>query len=498
MFSLMELIGGAIIGIAIAWLYFRSSRAVLVERLGARDRQIQESDLQLRQCQDEAAALHQEVTGLKTSGAALSATLEQERRAGAEKLLASARSAEERIALIKTAAEQQLATERQAAQGKLILLEEARQKLSDAFGALSSEALKSNNQAFLQLAKETFDKLQLQSVGDLQGRQQSIEQLVKPLAESLGKVDRQIQEMEKSRAGAYSGLSEQVKSMIETQSRLRTETANLVNALRTPQARGRWGEVQLRRVVEIAGMIERCDFDEQPSVDTPDGRLRPDLVVHLPLGKSIVVDSKVPLKAYLEAVEAPDDATRASKLAEHASQLRAHMDRLAAKSYWEQFQPAPEFVVLFLPGESIFSVALEQDPSLIESGPQQGVVLATPTTLIALLKAVSYGWHQEAIAASAQDIAALGKELYERLCKTCVHFEEIRRSLDKAVSSYNLAVGSIESRVLVTARKLKEITGSSRELAMLNGVDRTTRSLQAPPVEREPRVPLTSIVTKTN
>ena len=372
----------------------------------------------------------------------------------------------------------ELAAERRAVQAREESFRQAAEELSGRFAELSQKALNANNQSFLELANATLQKFQQTAKGDLESRQEAINQLVEPLKKSLDKVDVKIGEIEKERVGAYAQLRLQVESLATDQVKLQKETSNLVNALRTPIVRGRWGEIQLKRVVEIAGMVEYCDFNQQETVSTDTGKLRPDMTIRLPNERTIVVDSKAPLQAYLEALEAPDEETRLAKLKDHARQIRTHLGKLGAKAYWEQFEQSPEFVFLFLPGETFFSAALEQDPSLIEFGVDQRVILATPTTLIALLKAVSYGWKQEQMAASAQEVSKLGKDLYDRLRVFTKHFESIGAGIKRALESYNDGVGSLEGRVLRTARKFKELgTVTGEEIEVVEPVDKTVRGL---------------------
>jgi DNA recombination protein RmuC len=378
--------------------------------------------------------------------------------------------------------------ERAAFEARLAALDDAGRRLGDTFESISSRALRANAASFLDLAREQLAAQQLQAKDDLASRQQAIGELVAPVREALGKVEAKIGEVERNRSQAYGALTQHLEGLAASQALLTTETAQLASALRAPHVRGRWGEMQLQRVVELAGMAEHCDFVRQQTMadgnGSGDGARRPDLVIQLPAGRSIVIDAKAPLNGYLDALEAEDDDRRRAHLDAHARQVRAHVRTLASRAYWERLLETPEFVVLFLPGETFFAAALERDPTLIEYGAEQRVILATPTTLIALLKSVAYGWRQERLADNAREISELGRELHSRLRVFAAHFERLRRGLESAVDAYNQTVGSFENRVLVGARRFEDLGASSGDaLQTARSVDRPARVLVAEATE---------------
>ena len=430
------LIAGAALGALGVWLAGRGARQRAVAAVAARDEQIVE---------------------LKQVEARLETVLDQERKSAAEKIAA---------------------------------LEQSEARLSDTFKALSGDALRSNNETFLQLAKATLEKYQEGAKNDLEQKRKDVEQVVKPIAESLDKVNAQIGELEKARLHDYGGLKEHLANLKLETAALNMETRNLGNALRKPIVRGRWGEIQLERVVELAGMKDHCDFRRQTVTETEDGRLRPDMIVYLPGGKTIVVDAKAPIEAYLAAHEAQDENTAKALMKDHARHVKTHVAKLSERSYWSQLDATPEFVVMFLPGENFFSGALEQEPGLIEEGMKQRVIIATPTTLIAMLQSVAYGWRQEKIAESAQEIGKLGRTLYDRLRVLAQHFDGVRTGLERAVGSYNEAAASLESRVLVTARGFSELgVPTTEEIPSVDPVEKAPRELQAPEFTDLPPTP---------
>ncbi|WP_404420829.1 DNA recombination protein RmuC [Nibricoccus sp. IMCC34717] len=428
LYPILALLLGALIG----WLVAAFRQGPVAERLRAKE----EEALRLAQ---ELAELRGRAETLLAEGSRLQAELAGERASHAEKVRA---------------------------------LTEAHERLTTEFKALSAEALKSNNTAFLELAKSALGQHQQKAESDLAARQLAIEGLVKPLKESLEKVDTKIAEIEKNRENAYGKLGQQLEQLNVAQLRLQGEAAKLSTALRSTTYTGSWGELQLRRVVEMADMLPYCDFGEQQSNDG----LRADLVVRLPAGQNIVVDAKAPVQSYRAALEAPDDGARAVLIADHAAKVRGHVDALGNKSYWESFQPAPEFVVLFLPGDHLLSAALQGDPSLLDRAVSKKVLLATPTTLIALLKAASYGWRQESISKNAEEVSRLGRELYDRIVLFAEHLEKVGKGLESAMKGYNSAVGSFESSLLPGGRRFAELGAKG------------TKTLEAPnPVENNPR-----------
>jgi DNA recombination protein RmuC len=447
---------GVLAGAVIAWL-IAHARSRQLAALAAAALQAQ-TDVAQGQIAGLERVVRDRDAGLETARRALEAQAAELRGLG------EARASQESL----------IRSERQSYKDRQADFERAEQRLREAFGALAAGALQANREAFLSLATTKFQEFRSEATTDLEGRRRSIDDVLDPMREKLSKVETTLAAVEEARREAYGGLREQL-------TRLDRETGNLATALRAPHVRGRWGELQLRRVVEMAGMVEHCDFDEQASVATEGGLLRPDLVVRLAGGRSIVIDAKAPVSAYQEAFEQAEPEARERKLREHAAQVRDHVRKLAAKSYWEQFADTPDFVVLFLPAEPFFSTALQYDPDLLEFGAQLKVIPASPLTLLALLRTVAHGWRQEKLAQSAEAIRDLGRELYERLCVMGDHFVKLGSRLNGAVEAHNNVVASLEGRVLVSARKFKDLgVSSTKDLDALSPVEHVTRRLQAP------------------
>jgi DNA recombination protein RmuC len=461
--EILTFVVGLLLGVLVAWLVAKARRAqalaeaqtqagaemaALKERLQLREQELAESR-QLQTAWDASEkALESDLSEMKARSRELQARMDGEQKSTAE---------------------------------KIAQLQNLEERLNREFQALSAKALRENNEAFLNLAQTKLETFQSEARGDLEQRQKAVENLVAPINETLTRYDQQIQSMERSRSQAYGSLSQQVESLLVSQQKLESETSRLVKALRMPQIRGRWGEFQLRKVVELAGMSSHCDFVEQETMSSEAGRLRPDLIVKLPGGKNIVVDSKASLQAYLDALETDNEDRRKSLLQDHARQIRNHLQSLSSKAYWSHLKYTPEFVILFIPGESFLSAAAERDPELLEDGVKQRVIFATPLTLIALLRAVAYGWTQERIADNARKISDLGKELYDRVATLTQHFRILGQSLGKSVKAYNDAVGSLEGRVLTSARKFKELGATPQnEILELEPIEQAAREIQAP------------------
>ena len=411
-----------------------------------------------------------------------------ERVPGLEGEIAALRDRLQDIDRKKAALEAALEAERKSHEARVKELTRMGAELERKFVGLAAEALGKNSESFLKLVSERFEKHSESAKDDLEKRRTAIETLVKPLGENLTKFERKVGEIEKAREGAYRAISEQVKSLAEGQTGLRSETSRLVQALRRPQTRGRWGEYQLRNVLDLAGMTEHVDFDEQSTIDGDDGRLRPDVIIRVPGGKSIIVDAKTPLDAYLNAVEAPDEAARNQYIKDHARQVRDHVRALSSRDYWKALPETPEFVVMFVPGESFFAAAIESDPELFESAVRQRVLISTPTTLIALVKTIAYGWQQEKLAENAQVVAAQGRDLYERIKVFGGHMGDLGKSLRQTVDRYNKGVGSLESRVLPTARKFESlgVASAGSSIPTLEPVELDPRETQADELTEAP------------
>ncbi|MGD8592801.1 MAG: DNA recombination protein RmuC [Gammaproteobacteria bacterium] len=391
--------------------------------------------------------------------------------------------AQKRIAGLQdqnTALQVTLEMERKAAQEKQTATDAARTQLSETFSALSSQALKHNTEEFLKLAQENLKQYQLKAHSELSEKEKAIENLVKPIKDTLEKTEKQIRLMEHERKEAYGALTQHLHSMAQTQQALQGETRNLVKALSRPEVRGQWGELTLRRLAELAGMVEHCDFFEQEHTQTETGAQRPDMIVRMPGSREIVVDVKTPLDAYLRAIEAVDDETKTRELEKHTKNIRERIRELATKAYWNQFKHSPEFVVLFIPGDQFLSSALDQDHNLLENAMQQKIILATPTSLVALLRAIAYGWRQEALTENAEQIRQIGDELYGRLSTFAEHLNKLGRSLAGSVQHFNKAVGSFDSRILPSAKKFSEMgISANKEVGRVEQLETTTRSLES-------------------
>lgn len=435
------------VGAAVTTLWVRRRRAAELATSAALRARLEDREHELARLEHDVAELRDASTTLREERARLSAELDGQRTRNAE---------------------------------AISTFERLEERFKDAFGALSTRALEASQRSFVALAKESIGHLHEKAVGDLDERRSAIDGVLGPIAEQLRQVDLKLGEVERNRTGAYAALREQVAQLAQTQGKLHDETERLSRALHSPTVRGRWGEIQLRRVVELAGMVEHCDFVTQREVEG-ERRLRPDLVVRLPAGRQVIVDAKTPLDAYLVAIETDDPEERERALAEHARQVRAHVQQLASKAYQSQFDASPEFVVMFLPGETFFSAALRKDPSLIEYGAERYVIPASPTTLIALLRGVHYGWQQHTLAENAARVRELGATLFERLRTLSGHFEDVRTNLDRTVTAYNRAVRSIETRVFVTARRLRELgVGSGDDLPSIDPLDDAPQNLELP------------------
>lgn len=462
---------GALLASMLCLLFQNRHKALLHEELIRTKTRLEEGDQKLAEANtrhaDEINRLREEITQREKAEEDLDSRLIQLRE---DLVQARTRLEEER----RTAEE---ITRHQAEQVE---------RMNREFEALSARALRRNNESFLGLAKELFEQKREQSRAEMEEGRKAVGRLVEPLTQGLEKMSTEIGRIEKARAEAYGGLIEQLRALAGDQQQLRTETNRLSQALRNPSARGQWGEIQLRRVVEMAGMIDRVDFVEQQSNEGSQGRQRPDLIVHLPGGSEVIVDAKTPMRAYLDALDTEDESQRLVLLDQHADHLRQRIRELSRRAYQEQFQSSPEFTVLFLPSESLFYAALERDPGLIEAGVDQKILIATPTTLIALLRAVHYGWQQEAMAENAQRISELGRTLYERLCTLGGKIEKLGNRLNQTIQGYNDMIGSLERRVLPTARSFPELgVGGSKTIPEISSLDSTVRTLQAPDLDLE-------------